>query len=701
LFGTGAPATFKIQLSAPSGRDVTVRYTTNPGTATPSADYQNFSFTATIPAGQTFVNVTVFVVREDVFETDETFFFDLSEPVNATIADARAQCTIVNDDTVPFLIADSASGAEGHSGQSTMTFTLRLSNASYQTVSVGYATADGTAVAPADYAAATGTVTFAPGETAQTFAVMVNGDTLDEINETFVVNFSAPVNVTLPANTQATGFISDDDGPAFSISDAVVTEGDSGTTDAVFTVSLSAPSMQSVRVSFSTADGTAVFDEDYQRRPNSFINIPAGTTSGTIVVRVIGDANVEPDETFTVNLFGPLGGTIADAQGVGTILDDDEAHVQFSSQSYTANEGDGKVLITVTRSGNTAGAVAVDYATSPGSASDRSDYTTAVGTIRFAAGETQKTVPVLLTDDALAEGAEALSFTLSNAAGGKLRAPLGASVLITDNDAASGPSPVRADAFNAGFFVRQHYLDFFNREPDQPGLAFWANQLTSCGADAGCLDNKKQNVSAAFFLSVEFQQTGYLVYKTFGAAFGTRRVGNAVPLTLQEFLPDTQRIGSEVIVNQGDWQTQLEANKVAYFGEFVSRQQFLTLYPNSMGAAQYVDTLNQNTGGTLSQAQRDELVNKLGAGQLNRAQALRAVAENAAFDTAEKNRAFVLMQYFGYLRRNPNDAPELNLDFGGYNFWLGKLNNHNGNFISAEMVRSFLVSSEYQGRFGQ
>jgi hypothetical protein len=336
----GTTATFKIQLSAPSGRDVTVRYATVPGTATAGADYQNISFTATIPAGQSSVNVTVFVVRENIFEADETFFLDLSEPDNATIADARAQCTIVNDDTVPTLTTENAFGGEGDSSQSAMTFTLRLSNASYQTVSVGYATADGTAVAPADYAASTGTVTFAPEETTKTFTVMVKGDTLDEINEMFVVNFSGPVNVTLPANTQATGLIIDDDGPAVSISDVVVVEGDSGTTDAVFTVSLSAPSVQTVRVSFSTANGTAVFGEDYQGRTNNFINLPAGVTSGTIVVRVIGDTHVEPDETFTVNLFNPIGGTIANAPGrVGTaIFDSDDFAAPrhaLSSPSYT------------------------------------------------------------------------------------------------------------------------------------------------------------------------------------------------------------------------------------------------------------------------------------------------------------------------------------------------------------------------------
>jgi len=120
-----------------------------------------------------------------------------------------------------------------------------------------------------------------------------------------------------------------------------------------------------------------------------------------------------------------------------------------------------------------------------------------------------------------------------------------------------------------------------------------------------------------------------------------------------------------------------------------------------MAAAEFVDALNANTSGSLSQSERDALVGELAGGTKNRAEVLRAVAEDSDFDAREKSRAFVLMQYFGYLRRNPFDAPELNLDFGGYNFWLAKLNNHGGNFVAAEMVKAFITSGEYRARFGQ
>jgi hypothetical protein len=155
-----------------------------------------------------------------------------------------------------------------------------------------------------------------------------------------------------------------------------------------------------------------------------------------------------------------------------------------------------------------------------------------------------------------------------------------------------------------------------------------------------------------------------------------------------------------VVVGAPGAEQLLEANKQAYLNEFVARPEFLARYPSTLTPAQFVDALNQNAGGVLSQAERDDLVNRLGAGTLSRAQVLRAVAEDADLRARELNRAFVLTQYFGYLRRNPDDPPEPNLNFDGFNFWLTKLNQFGGNFVSADMVKSFLVSGEYRGRFG-
>ncbi len=328
--------------------------------------------------------------------------------------------------------------------------------------------------------------------------------------------------------------------------------------------------------------------------------------------------------------------------------------------------------------------------------------------MHFAGGETSKIVPVFIVDDRFGEGPETFTLNLSNPVGCTLGSQTIFTITINSNEAVDGLNPVKDASFDTDFFVREHYVDFFNREPDPGGLAFWKDQIDSCSTQA-CRDVRRINVSAAFFLSIEFQQTGYLVERlyraAYGSALGTSTLGGthqlAVPIVrLNEFLPDTQQIGKGVIIGQPGADQILEDNKQTLIAEFVQRSRFLTAYPFSMTPAQFVDKLNLNSNGALSQAERDQLVNDLTTGAKNRAQVVRAVAEDPDLFAAETNRAFVLAQYFGYLRRNPNDAPEASLDYTGYDFWLGKLNQFNGNFVNAEMVKAFILSGEYQGRFG-
>jgi hypothetical protein len=274
---------------------------------------------------------------------------------------------------------------------------------------------------------------------------------------------------------------------------------------------------------------------------------------------------------------------------------------------------------------------------------------------------------------------------------------------LTVRDAATpaGPSPVRWDAFNAPFFVRQHYNDFLNRNPDPEGLTFWTGEINSCGTNVLCQEVKRVNVSAAFFLSIEFQETGYLAYRAYKAAYGDIP-GKPVPVTLREFLADTREMGEGVVVGRSNWGARLEANKRAYFERFAASARFTARHPSALTPAAFVAALDQNAGGVLTQAERDALAAELSAAG-NTAQAravtLRKVAEHPELARRELNRAFVLMQYFGYLRRDPDAAPDT--DFRGYNFWLGKLNDFNGNFVNAEMVKAFITSLEYTKRFGQ
>ncbi len=368
--------------------------------------------------------------------------------------------------------------------------------------------------------------------------------------------------------------------------------------------------------------------------------------------------------------------------------------VQLQAASPTVNEGTGSFDLIITRVGNTSGSASVGYATTDGTARDTSDYTTALGIARFAPGETTKRIPILITDDGFVEGDETLNITLANVAGTELGAPNTAILTIVDNDT----SPATINPLDdARFFVVQHYYDFLNRVPDEPGLNFWTQQITQCGAVPECIEVRRIGVSASFFLSIEFQETGYLAYRIHKAAFGNLS-GKPVPVRLRDFLADSQAIGRDVQVRVGEWERQLEDNKNAFTAEFVTRTQFVSLYPQMMTPAAFVDALNMNAGGALSQVERDALVADLTSGVKTRAQVLRAVAEDADFAQAERNKAFVLAQYFGYLRRNPDDLPDSNFD--GYNFWLDKLNRFNGDFIRAELVTAFISSIEYRERYG-
>ncbi|HET6891967.1 MAG TPA: Calx-beta domain-containing protein, partial [Pyrinomonadaceae bacterium] len=423
----------------------------------------------------------------------------------------------------------------------------------------------------------------------------------------------------------------------------------------------------------------------------SFGNLPAGASYTITPLNQRFNFNV-PSQTFD-NLNS---NQTADFVGTARNL------FFFPASNGRVVEGVAAVSITVNRTGDSSVAATVDYATSDGTASGRSDYAMAFGTLRFAAGETSKTFNLFLTDDSFGEAHEQLNITLSNPTGGfELGSPSVATVTIISNDAVDRTNPIGF----ARFFVFQHYIDFLNRLPDQAGLDFWTNEITSCGTDAQCIEIKRINVSAAFFLSIEFENTGFLVYRVFKTAYGDTTSPNvAIPvpiIRLNEFLPDAQRIGLGVRVGIGDWEAQLEANKNAYAREFVVRQRFLTEYPLTMTPAQFVDKLNLNAGGVLSQSERDDLIAALsipGDITLARAMVLRKVAEDADLRQRETTRAFVLMQYYGYLRRNPDDPQDT--DFGGWEFWLNKLNQFNGNFVQAEMVKAFIDSIEYRQRFG-
>ncbi|MDQ3650186.1 MAG: NF038122 family metalloprotease [Acidobacteriota bacterium] len=362
--------------------------------------------------------------------------------------------------------------------------------------------------------------------------------------------------------------------------------------------------------------------------------------------------------------------------------------VQFGAGAYTVPEASGvtaSAVLTVVRGGDLAAAATVNYATTPdagvvfcrivsGVASDRCDFVAAVGTLRFAVGQSSATITVPIIDDGYAEGNETVNISLSSPTGMTLGTLSTASIGIIDDDAVSSvANPVDA----LPFFLRQQYLDFLSREPDPGGFNGWMTLLNQCPPSE--LDNRNSaltctriDVSSAFFRSTEFQLKGYFVYRFYVVSLGVRP-------QYTEFLADARRV-------TGATDQELEANRAAFPGEWVTRQRFRDRYDALTNAA-YVTTLVQTAGVVLPQS--NQLIDDLNAGRKTRAQVLSEVVESAEVNNKFYNEAFVSLQYFGYLRRDS--------DFDGFNGWLNYLN-RTGNY--REMVWGFLYSPEYKLRFG-
>ena len=351
---------------------------------------------------------------------------------------------------------------------------------------------------------------------------------------------------------------------------------------------------------------------------------------------------------------------------------------QFCAMAYSVNEADGVAQVQVIRTGSDESTASVNYATSDGTAHAGSDYTAVSGTLNFAIGERTKIIDVPILNDNAIEGEETVNIDLTNAVGGRLGSITHAELTILDDE-----SPNLID--ETTFFVTQHYRDFLGREPDASGLAFWKDNIDSCGANAQCREVKRIDTSAAFFLSIEHQETGYVVQRFYKASFNR-------PPTFEEYLPDLTVIREGVIVGQPDAMARLETNKRLFAELWVNRAAFKQAY-GSLNEMQYVDTLLANAGVTLPEGERTALIVGLLTNRETRAGVLLKVIENDDFKRREFNAAFVRMEYFGYLRRTPDEV--------GFAFWLKKLNDFGGDYRRAEMVKAFLSSTEYRARFGQ
>jgi hypothetical protein len=447
---SAASVTFTVSLAPATNAVVTVDYATGGGTATAGADYTSTTGTLVFQAGETSKTVTVPLLGDAIDEADETFDVTLAAhagvPVNATIGE-NGTATITDDDG-PFIAISAASASEGNPVGLVVRLVDSLGDplaSNPQEVKVDYATGGGTATAGTDYTATTGTLTFAPTETSKTIPVPTIQDATEEGDETITVTLSNPTGNASILTGTATGTITDNDGPEIFINNATQLEGNAGTTNYVFTVSLSRASAIPITVDYATADGTARGTNGGPGNPQDYVaatgtlTFAPGETDKPLTVTGNGDTVLEGVEAFGVTLSNPTNGATLGTPhvGTGTIIDDDGAPTLTVSDE-TVNENAGTVTFTVSLAPTTNDPVTVDYVTGGGTATAGADYTTTTGTLVFQANEGSKTFTVPILDDAIDETDETFDVTLSPHAGVPVNATIGGdgkgTATITDDD---------------------------------------------------------------------------------------------------------------------------------------------------------------------------------------------------------------------------------------------------------------------------
>lgn len=427
----GGAAVLTVTKSGAASGTLSVNYVSTDGTATAGSDYTaTGSQTLTFLATENSKTITIPTTDDAVIEGTESFTVTLSgNSAGSDIGQAVGTVTINDNDATSFAISDAPAVTEGGNLVYTVTKTGGVA------ADVTYASADGTASAGSDYTATgTQTLSFLASDTTKTITIPTIDDAAIESAETVLVNLSGATNGATISDAQGSGTINDNDTPpvSFSIADASVTEGGS----VVFTVTRSGDASGAVTVAYASSDGTATAGSDYTATSGT-LSFAANETSKTITVATTADTNVESDETFTMTLSSPSTGSITAPTATGTIINDDVAPANLAIDSVSATEG-GSLVFTVTRSGNTATAVSVNYASASGTATSGTDFTAASGTLNFAANETTKTITVATTDDTSVEGTETFTVTLSGASANAAITTASGTGTINDNDVATG-----------------------------------------------------------------------------------------------------------------------------------------------------------------------------------------------------------------------------------------------------------------------
>jgi uncharacterized delta-60 repeat protein len=511
----------------------------------------------------------------------------------------------------------------------------------------------------------------------KTIQLPIVDDLLDEGNETLTLTLIPLIGgASAGTPSTATFTIIDNDLTISQVSGMGITE-ETATLTARLTSGGAPLSGKTVNFSlFGTSAGQAATD-----------------ANGVATLSNVSLAGITVDRTYPDAVGAAFAGdaVFAAKSGTGTLTVIPPRLLQLSSASYSFGEGAGRAAITVSRSVATV-AASVQYATSDasgldncnvntGNASARCDYTAAGGTLIFAPGESSKTFTIPIVNDVFVEGSETLTVMLSNATGNSLSTPSSATVTIEDDDAAAGaPNPIDTREF----FVRQLYLDTLNREPEPAGLAAWLNRLNTCPLPGETLQNCDEiEVASAFFRSPEAFDRSYFLYKFYEGSLIRQP-------QYEEFQNDVRRLTGFLTTEE------LEQRKREFAEEFVNRAEFRALY-DSFGSGQpFVDAVLARAGAarpgvgaaTVTTANRISVINRLSAGQITRGQALRELMEAPEISGRFFNKAFVVVGYFSFLRRNPDAA---------YLHWINVLNT-TGDY--REMIRGLMQSAEYRSRFG-
>jgi photosystem II stability/assembly factor-like uncharacterized protein len=430
-------ANFTVSLSAAASFPVTVGYAAGGGTAVARTHYVPAQGVVTFSPGQTTQTVSVPILTDPPDGINRTFLLTLSSPTNAVLGSSTGTCTILDTAPVPAVSVGNVSKAEGNAGQTAFVFPVTLSGPSGQTVTVQYATADGSAAAGTDYQVQSGTLTFSPGQTSKTLTVLVNGNTTPQPDRAFYVNLTAPQNATL-GSAQGTGTILDDDpAPLVSVGSITLPEGNSGTKQFNFPVTLSSPSGQAVTVQYATADGSAVAGADYQAQSGTLAFAP-GQTSKTVTVLVYGNSTIQPDKNFFLNVTGATGvrvlATPGLGSGVGTILNNDlgvsVGDVTVVQPLTGVTTADFPVTLPVA----VPFPVTVTYATGQApqntNAAPGQDYLVVSGSVTFAPGQTTQTVSVPVFGEYYSEANETFFLKLTGATNAIIARAQGTATLI-------------------------------------------------------------------------------------------------------------------------------------------------------------------------------------------------------------------------------------------------------------------------------